>query len=140
MNITELRIGSIIDQKKYINNILMPIGMPIKIHTIEPFKVTACGINENFATCKEFKEFDVNDISPIPLDKNWFVKFGFVRDTNVGVWFGNKYGNYRFAIFDSHDGNYKFNIEMPSTNIIIKYVHQLQNLHLAITGDELKII
>jgi hypothetical protein len=87
-------------------------------------------------------DFNINGIEPIPLTKEWLVKLGFVLDKGVGVWFGegdlsDDYGC--FTIWDKYTGiNYKFSIE-NSLYIELKYVHQLQNLYFALTGEELTI-
>jgi len=76
---------------------------------------------------------------PIPLTEEWLVNFGFDLDIGVGVWFGNKFGDYRFTIWDKYEGvEYKFSIE-NSLYIQLKHVHQLQNLYFALTGEELEI-
>lgn len=82
-------------------------------------------------------------INPILLTEEWFLKFGFIKDGNyykldafnddleiiislldVREFFTNEHLYY----------NYNYGI------VQIKYVHQLQNLIFALTGEELKII
>ena len=73
-------------------------------------------------------------LKPITLTEEWLIKFGF-------EWNGNKF----LTIFTPcgkafvylEDNFFKFvnvTIEIP-----IKYVHQLQNLYFALTGEELKL-
>ena len=78
---------------------------------------------------------DLENISPIPLSPEWLEKFGFHKCNissylDIGMDFSIAYdgedGIYICAI--GMDYNYYTNIE---------YVHQLQNLYFALTGEEL---
>jgi len=64
---------------------------------------------------------------PIPLTEEWLLKFGFER---------NKYALTSFIKNDVIISTDKF-IYMSRTKL--KYVHQLQNLYFALTGEELKL-
>lgn len=74
-------------------------------------------------------------LDPIPLSEEWLIKFGFESEKVYEVVF-------EYTIDKKHriqtDGEmyilmgYKDGIE-------IKYVHQLQNLYFALTGEELTI-
>lgn len=77
----------------------------------------------------------------IPLTEEWLNKFGFWRREGSNVW-QNATGNYRYCVhqtgmlhaFDvrsSDNGSYFINTP--------KYVHQLQNLYFALTGEELTV-
>lgn len=84
-----------------------------------------------------------SDLRPIPLTKEWLERFGFERneskmyDGHLDVWYIYKY-----------DGNIMFNTELVTDGeiiiqfrrfpIVVKYVHQLQNLYFALTGEELE--
>jgi hypothetical protein len=71
---------------------------------------------------------------PIPLTEEWLIKFGFETD-KIMFWNGVMSMGYY------SDGFYY----CPTSSIIlkrgieIKYVHQLQNLYFALTGNELTI-
>jgi hypothetical protein len=73
---------------------------------------------------------------PIPLTEEWLLNFGFKQYETVGI----KTHNYI-------KGNFKFNsavlwiAEYKGIHIENKilYVHQLQNLYFALTGEELKL-
>jgi hypothetical protein len=75
-------------------------------------------------------------IEPIPLTEEWLVKFGFKFTKNGSdIW----YKEYCFIEFDKLIKCY---IEEGRGIIClehIKYVHQLQNLYFALTGEELTI-
>lgn len=68
-------------------------------------------------------------LEPIPLTEEWLVRFGF-RKINT-TWF--KLGN--FAV------NISLDVEWGGNwmGVRLKYVHQLQNLYFALTGEELTI-
>ena len=118
MNANELRIGNLVyyclKDEKYINK----IG-GIDIYSIED--------NEEYQESHE----------PIPLTEEWLLKFGFVRiDSNYEKeWLllhkNIKTGTVDFLLNEPHTGKYKVTV--------LEYVHQLQNLYFALTGEELEI-
>jgi hypothetical protein len=61
----------------------------------------------------------LEDLQPIPLTAEWVKRFGLNQSNLVG-------GIYT-------DGDLYITVDMP------KYVHQLQNLYFALTGEELTI-
>jgi hypothetical protein len=74
-----------------------------------------------------------HDISPIPLTEDWLLKFGFVE-------VGDRYydwikGEIGFAN-DIPDASYDL-VSYDFHDCKIKYVHELQNLHFALTGKEI---
>jgi len=73
------------------------------------------------------ESFDTSDVSPIPLTEEWLKRFGFRRVNST--W--HKLGN--LCINISHDVEWGGNW----MGIRLKYVHQLQNLYFALTGEEL---
>ena len=77
---------------------------------------------------------DVNYAKPIQLTEEWLLKFGFVK------WF---YGwcLSDFCIQDNEDGSFILSINLGEYEAgnSFYYVHQLQNLYFALTGEELTI-
>ena len=86
------------------------------------------------------------NINPIPIDRKWLEKFGFERllhDTpdkdSDFYWKGT------IVLYEYTDGNLYLAVDdnhgcVPFVNTIsVKYIHQLQNLCFALTGDELGI-
>lgn len=82
-----------------------------------------------------------NEIEPILLTEEWLLRFGFEKDYNSWILKINggriaiipQADYYNFAIWSGlgmHD-DYAFISQ-------IKFVHQLQNLYFALTGNELK--
>jgi hypothetical protein len=77
-------------------------------------------------------QFDCPEYKPIPLTEEWLLKFD---------WFSVDEGKYTFRDIEyysiSEDGSLYFMNQYTATDI--KYVHQLQNLYFALTGNELTI-
>ncbi len=116
MKANELRIGNLIDRQDYI----------CKVTKIEEGGI----ITEPL----EYKgeRFVEQRVEPIPLTEEWLVKFGFEKLTENAYTYT---GGYTFTVF--------FDGERLSTSFWQgnekKYVHQLQNLYYALTGEELTI-
>jgi hypothetical protein len=76
------------------------------------------------------------DVEPIPLTEEWLLKFGFEKTEWDNF---NSYrliiGNNDYAIVLYSDGNCEVGDIITCK---IEYVHQLQNLYFALTGEELK--
>jgi hypothetical protein len=80
------------------------------------------------------------DIKPIPLTREWVIKLGFKC-----VWGGSgedlvfRYGEYCKTMDLIQRSVFKYCLPVGSCELKIEYVHQLQNLYFALTGDELTI-
>ena len=77
-------------------------------------------------------EKDASMLRPIPLTEEWLLKFGFNKFQNRKIWIRKRVRVY----LHSKDG---FCYGLSSSRTKIKYVHQLQNLYFALTGNELEI-
>jgi len=80
----------------------------------------------------------LQDLHPIPLTPEILVKCGFKKLNNAWVpidYSATDYLKWSFTIWDNKDGTYRYN----SAEFIpeLKYLHQLQNLYYALTGEEL---
>ena len=92
-----------------------------------------------FGLLSDFDGTNFEICKPIPLTEEWLLKFGFKAHTYEDEVFGyflNDFGyinEYQFRIrnFIDFEG-----IIIPKA---IKTVHQLQNLHFALTGEELTL-
>ena len=87
----------------------------------------------NIAECEEYP----TRFAPIPLTREWLLKFGFVE--KIDAYFYNDY-----CIEDIHNGATwvisefdHITDEFTAIGCGIKYVHQFQNLYFALTGEEL---
>ena len=84
------------------------------------------------------------EIYPIPITKELIVKS--LNAEPLGDDYSVKLGDYRYIYFrinnDGYISIYFFNYDDNSENEIcdgIRYVHELQNIYHALTGNELKI-
>jgi len=112
---------------------------------------TPLGIDAVFSIRKIDGEIDVNtfydeEIHPISLTKEWLEKLGFEFKNN-----SNQYGWYKdvlnrqfcwcYSEFVSIEFKARQMDEFQDTimDIKCKYIHQLQNIYFALTGEELEI-
>lgn len=76
------------------------------------------------------------DVEPIPLSEEVLLKCGFEEDeTHVSE-------DHPWAIWVKNDVVISlpyFEFSFESTDVEIKYLHQLQNLYYALTGEELEV-
>lgn len=75
---------------------------------------------------------DYKDLKPISLSEEWLLKFGFKKAP------AEKYRKFSFVIDWWYDSG-KFMYGWIGGNVELKYVHQLQNLYLALTNEELSL-
>jgi hypothetical protein len=113
MKATELRIGNWVQFK----------------YTETPVRITLGDF------VREYKDEHLDDYEPIPLTEEWLVKFGFEKDD--GIW-EHKELMWSCEISGDDDSfNFKrLGLDIPCIGIF--YVHQLQNLYFALTGQELQ--
>jgi len=120
MNARELRIG----------NLVIWNGDPEESGLI-------CPIDGEDIDKMERSEAYSKEHSPIQLTEEWLIKFGFEKDQfyfmkhplNIGLFQNEIDVNY----CDSEDEGGEFQL----FDVNLKYVHQLQNLYFALTGEEL---
>jgi hypothetical protein len=93
----------------------------------------------------DLQTLDDHYYQPIPLTEEWMLKFGF-EETDPKKFIGGLYtrkktdGFYGFHINKETMSYCTFDYEGDIDDIIkIQYVHQLQNLYFAVTGEELEI-
>jgi hypothetical protein len=110
MNPKELRIG---------NHVLLN-GKPLEVRSIYS--------NDYFG-----KPVMQSEYKPIPITKEWLLEFGWKQcDSFTEAYHFN---GFRFVLTENEQW-----IEYSDNEAIdIKYVHQLQNLYFALTGEELTI-
>jgi len=104
------------------SNLIKYIGKPIKVSIETIFSISKC-VGETAM------------YQPIPLTEEWLLNFGFkhIRDN----WYNTHVNGNTFNVYVFKDLRYR--VEIVSQSIgVFKYVHQLQNLYFALTGEELK--
>jgi hypothetical protein len=124
MNVTELRIGNLVEY--YVK--IMAVNFIDSEKELIGFKDTRFS----------YKNYSISLAKPITLTEEWLLKFGFVK---IGVNF-RKYDNYdkgnrEFILFYNHNSK---NYEIKANNNFYEviYVHEIQNLYFALTKEELK--
>jgi hypothetical protein len=80
----------------------------------------------------KFAERHISEFEPIPLTEEWLVKFGFE----------NKKGFLTLGLLSCVWGEeeacfYFYYAEDKNNEIKVRYIHYLQNLYFALTGEEL---
>ena len=108
--------------------------------------ITVDGLDEIDVFASVFGDIPVHAVQPIALTEQWLLDFGFKE---------NEYGN--MSLFKEFEyleimcgrGDFYPSYEQPTefaheeNRVVslkqIKYVHQLQNLYFALTGNELNI-
>ena len=93
---------------------------------------------------QQIDQFDFEFISegilrcanPIQLSKDWLIKFGFLKiaDLNNSYVFPSQ--EFGYTIIGNDKGGW---FMMFFNTIKIEYVHQIQNIYFAITGQELTL-
>lgn len=119
----ELRIGNLINHKSF----------QIRIEAITSEMCSVSGLEQN-----RFSALMLDKINPIPLTEEWLLKFGFEKKSD------GRFNNYvinaglrkETNLIQLDDKKYCFEHCKFSIHVI-DYVHQLQNLIYAITGEEL---
>ena len=79
---------------------------------------------------------------PIPLTEEWLLKFGFVaKSIDYNFTLGNIEIASAIRVLSTNERrNFYLDCDIPEwMKIQIEYVHQLQNLYFALTGEELTI-
>ena len=131
MKRNELRIGNLVD-----------LGNRIaKIIEISNLSCVVVDLEETQDTIEDYER-----TKPIPLTEEWLYKFGF-KDIDKG---DHDYNTYTDSNHDYYlqidvrkkDGKYSildnsFDDLRDFSMVDISYVHQLQNLYFALTGEEL---
>lgn len=132
MKANELRIGSLI----YDDNIL-----PCKVVGLlrGEKEDSFCVLVDTYVLDRFLptgRLISVSDISPILLTEEILLKCGFVNNEPKD-WGSFTLGNINFL---KEDGNKMNGLYMNGYRVAdIRYLHQLQNLYFAITGEELEI-
>lgn len=125
MKASELRIGNKVLYKKEIVEIASVSGIKYSFGNQD---ITICLSDSSLLSV------DISQLSPIPLTPELLEKCGLVYD---GEYFAIK--NSYFELTPTEDGKFQLTINSAEyeTKLIVEYLHQLQNLYFALTGEEL---
>lgn len=89
------------------------------------------GISEYIIFEKKKEWIGGSMVNGIPLTHDWLERLGFNRRPD----FINVMDNGKMTIKEHEDGKFLF----VASRFPVEYVHQLQNLHFAITGEHIKV-
>jgi hypothetical protein len=80
---------------------------------------------------------NAENYNPIPLTEEWILKFGFgkSKQPNGHIFYGNRAFGMRMTKHPNRDDI--FHLFGYESTVVIKHVHQLQNLYFALIGKEL---
>lgn len=135
INPKELRIG---------NKVLDASGNIVEIDSIDNRGINLCAYFSSDGI-----EYDhlLNSINYIPLTEEWLVKFGFKGEYNLSAGWNDIPSRYYtdrmlpmnlFVVY--FDNAWHFILRDTIQGLgTIQYVHQLQNLYFALTGEELTL-
>jgi hypothetical protein len=137
---TELRIGNLVSQNGYPGLVYsIESALPRREERFND-KVVITLYDSGLATVT------LDQVSAVTLTEEWLLKFGFKKENNtiysisdtlssseVGKWYFFKNEN------DSFTPNIKRENKFSWIGKDINYVHQLQNIYFALTGEELTL-
>jgi hypothetical protein len=129
MDARELRIGNLLQ---------IPDPTIKNLNNCENiFKVTSYNLSiislDHYKEIIHIPNIHIDYVYPIPLTEEWLIKFGFEK---LDLFYSHK--KYGYKVAKNMDGFYIWSNAF-SFNPPLKYVHQLQNLYFALTGEELTI-
>jgi len=141
---TELRIGNIVGMNlsKYPNNWFVILEVAdSNIKTTDDWWTP-------FKRGRETSFYQPEDMEGIPITEEWLLKLGFKKwDSGDNCYIKKYHAQGELIVFnwltlaaqasDVKEGEYYFMFH--NLIHIIKYVHQLQNLYFALTGNELEL-
>jgi hypothetical protein len=138
MQSIELRLGNYIYQTK--GGISMPSGPAIKVLSIGIFEIEHCFFNEIPAQIEIWTKTETRYLTPIQLTEEWLLKFGFEKHGDCDAYPKGYYSHGNLQV--NLDDQFSPAISDPEGNAhyignSCEYVHQLQNLYFALTGEEL---
>lgn len=87
--------------------------------------------------------FNPDMYKPIPLTEEWLLKFGFVWELDKSYSLTINENNGLFIWVDLNTLHPIAELIDSSDRVVanhIEYIHQLQNLYFALTGEELKLL
>lgn len=148
MKASELRIGNLVYGINRRSAIHLPDNLPLRVWEIGIFNSEVLPMDQSAAETEKWFKITNSDLSPIPLTEEWLMKFCFHKD-NYGV-FEKVKNNLPYVSgceieFWTKKEKDEWDIcvgkDIDSLHLLatIKYVHTLQNLYFALTGEELKI-
>lgn len=130
MKANELRIGNYVDL----------LGNFVKIECISKLPMRD---SMYWLKCIDYVDTKIIHFKPIPLTEEWLVKLGFSEKDHEHIdYIPETYFSIKSEIgIMNINSCFEFTLDYGGefSSSKIKYVHQLQNLYFALTGEELTI-
>jgi hypothetical protein len=123
MKAEELRLGNLVSNMNPRHN--------DSILTIE-------SIGDNHEVNVFYRKYLLSELEPIPLNEEWLIKFGFEFHINANCQ-NFYYAKDAFICIRADEDFEWFRYYNGDFYHELKYVHQLQNLYFALTGEELTL-
>lgn len=146
MRANELRIGNYVCKIDRSKEIHLPVtAYPLFVQSISLFYVSACWVTSTPIFESTVYQFSTNDLSPIPITEEWLYRLWFASNP-----LPEKYSSLgrtncmtcsNMVSVTPEDGRWYpiRGYDGISYGIGLNYVHQIQNLYFALTGEELTI-
>lgn len=140
IEINELRIGNLLS---YDNQIVHVTRLSLDIDDEYEDQIGFCKLGSVSNEIAAWNRSLVDKLAPIPLTPEWMERCGFIStlsgdDFHSGIIWDDPKSDYHYCesgYFIDNRGDYGHYCDIGD----IKYLHQLQNLYFALTGDELII-
>ena len=131
MNANELRIGNLI--YKPIPKKDMPIEIVEILSINDSFDYLDVKNKDGYIT----ESCELNKFIPIPLTEEILLKCGFEYQDDLGIFFKGLFEIQKLRL--GIDLRERFEAMLYDFNPSLDYLHQLQNLYFALTGEELNV-
>jgi len=130
MKANELRIGNMVNLIDRKGPVHIPMSTAFKVLQIGLFNSLILEQTLNPAQTENWPRVTNGDLSPIPITREWMIKLGFAN-SKPGKW---EHGVMPIEIYWNERMKFYYG---NAVGISLEYVHQLQNLYFALTGEEL---
>lgn len=125
IQLNELRIGNFIKGPLTINGVFYP-----DLATVEPIELQLK--LDHFMWFKANQDL-FESIEPIPLTEEWMLKFSDAKEFDL------KWDLHQYITVVKRYDKYFLHFSDKGYLLDVKYVHQLQNICFALTGEELVV-
>ena len=139
MKITDLRVGNYISCTDFECMDEVPTELSEKYDKVLRIYDNVIQWNSISDDISYYSATDINYVDPIPITEEWLLSFGFKLDYRNSE-HTKLYSNEKLTIdYNFTDKYIDFDNVLLAPDIKIEYVHQLQNLYYALTGEELEL-
>lgn len=146
MKASELRIGNIVCLKGYPDNQIIIDGIQSGKYDSDQNGINLYLGGDSYGVTPYMSAlYSFDQIESIPITEDWLIKFGFELYQRIEEYDEVQYRRLLFSEFIYvriyTDGRAKTYACLPGlyTDAPCQFVHQLQNLYFALTGEELTI-